>query len=178
VSVFILPLSMKLIDMETGVVEAVATLLSFFREAWIALTGALLAFALLSMLAQILKVSSASVLGANLWVWEAVSAIIAVLMLVLFGFVGVPHIIRAVETVIPSTAGCGPISELGGLSAIIIGGLAGLRMLKAVFTAVLSASLGGQASMSDALIESAEALFGMLLAAAAIPVAAWFLGAC
>lgn len=158
--------------------EAGVTLLAFLREAWTAIAGALLAFAILAMLTQVLKVSAAGVLGANLWVWEAVAAVIAVLALGLFGFLGVPQIIRGVEAAIPSGAGCGPISELGGLSAAIIGGLAGLRMLKAVFTAVLSASLGGQAAMSNALLESAEALFGMLLAAAAIPTAAWFLGAC
>jgi hypothetical protein len=164
--------------MERNMAEAGTTLLAFLREAWTALGGALLAFAILAMLAQVLKVSSAGVLGANLWVWEAVSAVIAVLALGLFGFLGVPQIIQGVEAAIPSRAGCGPISELGGLSAAIIGGLAGLRMLKAVLTAVLSASLGGQAAMSEALIESAEAVFGMLLAAVAVPAAAWFLGAC
>ena len=106
--------------------EAGVTLLAFLREAWTALAGALLAFAILAMLAQVLKVSSAGVLGANLWVWEAVSAVIAVLALGLFGFLGVPQIIQGVEAAIPSGAGCGPISELGGLSAAIIGGLAGI----------------------------------------------------
>jgi hypothetical protein len=42
----------------------------------------------------------------------------------------------------------------------------------------LSASIGGAGVFAGTLIESAEALFGMLLAAAAIPLAAWFLGAC
>ena len=159
-------------------VEAANTLLVFLREAWSALAGALLAFAVLAMLAQVLKVSSAAVLGANLWVWESVSAVMAVLILGLFGFLGVPQIVQAILVSLPSGGGCGPIGELGTFSAAIIGGLAGLRMLKAVFISVISASLGGQASMSNALIETAEALFGMLLAAAAIPVAAWFLGAC
>lgn len=160
------------------VLEAGNTLLTFLREAWVALAGALLAFSLLAMLSQVLKVSSASVLGANLWVWESVSALLAVLILGLFGFLGIPQILTSIQSALPSGAGCGPIAELGGLSAGIIGGLAGLRMLKAVFSAVLSAAVGGQAAMSQALLESAEAVFGMLLAAAAIPVAAWFLGAC
>ena len=158
--------------------EATHILLTFLRDAWGALVGALLAFAILAMLAQILRVSSASVLGAKVWVWQSVSAVIAILVLGLFGFLGVPHIVRSIQSAIPSGGGCGPIGELGRFSAAIIGGLAGLRMLKAIFTSVLSASFGGQVSMSGALIETAEGVFGMLLAAAAIPVAAWFLGAC
>lgn len=159
-------------------IEAAQILLAFLREAWSALAGALLAFAVLAMLAQVLKVSSASLLGANLWVWESLSAVIAILILGLFGFLGVPQIVKGIQAAVPSGGGCGPIGELGAFSAAIIGALAGLRMLKAVFTSVVSASLGGQVSMSAALIETAEALFGMLLAAAAVPAAAWFLGAC
>jgi hypothetical protein len=51
-------------------------------------------------------------------------------------------------------------------------------MLKAAFTTLLSASTGGASSFANALIESGEALFGMILASAAIPLAAWFLGTC
>lgn len=99
-------------------------------------------------------------------------------MLGLFGFLGVPQIVKGIQSAMPTGGGCGPIGELGTFSAAIIGALAGLRMLKAVFASVVSASLGGQVAMSGALIETAEAVFGMLLAAVAVPVAAWFLGAC
>src|SRR5512141_1914331 len=131
-------------------IDAAQVLLAFLREAWGALAGALLAFTLLAMLAQVLKVSSAAVLGANLWVWESVSAVLAVLALGLFGFLGVPQIVQAVQETLPSGGGCGPIGELGTFSAAIIGGLAALRMLKAVFTAIVSASLGGSAALSGA----------------------------
>jgi len=40
------------------------------------------------------------------------------------------------------------------------------------------AASGGSAPLSAALLEAAEAVFGMLLAAAASPLAAHFLGAC
>ena len=56
--------------------------------------------------------------------------------------------------------------------------LAAVRMLKAAFISVVSASLGGTSTFSQALIECGEAIFGMLIAAAAIPLAAWFLGTC
>jgi hypothetical protein len=154
------------------------TLLLFLRQAWIALAGAFLAFALLAGMAQILRLSSATVLGANLWVWEAVSAVLSVLILALFGFLGVPQIVSALQASLPSGGGCGPINELGSFASGLIGGLAALRMLKAVFSSVVSASLGASSTLSQALLETGEAVFGMLLAGAAIPLAAWFLGAC
>jgi hypothetical protein len=153
-------------------------LVLFLREAWTALAGALLAFAVLAGMAQILRLSSASVIGANLWVWEAISAVASVVILALFGFLGVPQIVSALESALPSGGGCGPINELGQFAAGLIGALAALRMLKAVFASVVSASLGASSSLSHSLIETGEAVFGMLLAGAAIPLAAWFLGTC
>ena len=155
-----------------------STLLTFLREAWMALAGAFLAFALLAGLAQILRFSSATVLGANLWVWESVSAVLSTLVLGLFAFLGVPQIVRALQSSLPSGGGCGPVSELGTFASGLIGALAGLRMLKAVFASMLSTSLGAPSTLSHALVETAEAIFGMILAGAAIPLAAWFLGTC
>jgi hypothetical protein len=96
----------------------------------------------------------------------------------LFAFLGIPQIVQALQSSLPGAEGCGPISELGTFASSLIGGLAALRMLKAAFTSMLSASIGGTSSFASALIESAEALFGMILASAAIPLAAWFLGTC
>jgi len=148
-------------------------LLTFLREAWMALAGAFLAFTLLAGIAQMLRVSSA-----NLWVWESISALASIVILGLFAFLGIPQIMSALQSSLPGAGGCGPISELGTLASGLIGGLAALRMLKAAFTTMLSASIGGASSFANALIECGEALFGMILASAAIPLAAWFLGTC
>jgi hypothetical protein len=158
--------------------SALTLLLTFFREAWMALTSAFIAFALLAGIAQILRVSSASVLGANLWVWESVSALASIIVLGLFAFLGIPQIVSALQSSLPGAGGCGPIDELGMLASGLIGGLASLRMLKAMFASMFSASIGGSSTFANALIESAEAIFGMLLASAAIPLAAFFLGTC
>ncbi len=157
---------------------ASSLLLTFLREAWLALASAFLAFALLAGIAQMLRVSSASVLGASLWVWESVSALLSVVVLGLFAFLGIPQIVSALHSTLPGAGGCGPISELGTLASGLIGGLAALRMLKAAFVSMLSASIGGASTFANALIECGEALFGMILASAAIPLAAWFLGTC
>jgi len=158
--------------------DALSLLQTFFREAWTALVGVLLAFALLAALAQVLRVSTGAVIGANLWVWQGVAGMAGVVLLALFAFLGVPQIVRATLAAMPSGGGCGPIGELGTFSAGLIGGLAALRMLKALLSSTLSAAIGGSGGMAQALGETAEALFGMLLAALAVPAAAWFLGAC
>lgn len=153
-------------------------LLEFLRQGWLALAGAFLAFALLAGLAQILRISSAGVLGANLWVWQSVSALVSILVLSLFAFLGVPQIVQALQGSLPGGAGCGPISVLGTYASELIGGLAAIRMLKATFVSILSASIGGTSTFAQALVECGEAIFGMLIAAAAVPLAAWFLGTC
>lgn len=158
--------------------DALSILQAFFREAWVALTGVLLAFALLAALAQILRVTSSSVIGANLWVAEGIAGIAGVVFLALFAFLGVPQLVNAALASIPGGNGCGPIGELGSLSAGMIGALAALRMLKAVFLSTVSVAVGGSGGMSQALIECGEALFGMLVAGLAVPLAARFLGAC
>jgi hypothetical protein len=48
-------------------------------------------------------------------------------------------------------------------------------MLRSVFIAVAQASLGGRLSISNALIEAAEAVFGMLLIGLAAPLANHFM---
>jgi hypothetical protein len=153
-------------------------ILEFLRQSWMALAGALLAFALLAGLAQMLRISSAGVMGANLWVWHSVSALLSIVVLALFAFLGIPQIVNALRGSLPGGAGGGPISVLGTYASDLIGGLAALRMLKAAFTSMVSASIGGSSAFSQALIECGEAIFGMLIAAAAIPLAAWFLGTC
>jgi len=155
--------------------NAAEILLDILREAWIALAAAMLAFAVLAMLAQVLKTASGSVLGASLIVWEAVAALFGVLVLALFGFLGVPAIVSAAQSSIPSNAGSGPVTQLSQFCAALIGGIAALRMLRAAFTAIAYTAAGGSGRLADTLIESGEALFGMVLASMAIPIAAAFL---
>jgi len=161
--------------MEKAMANATEIVVNILREAWVALAAALVAFAVLAMLAQELKTASASVLGASLIVWEAVAALIGVLILALFGFLGVPAIVEAAQSSIPSSAGSGPVTELSQFCAALIGGIAALRMLRAVFTAVAYTATGGSGRLADTLIESGEAVFGMVLASMAVPIAAAFL---
>jgi hypothetical protein len=135
--------------------------LTFLREAWMALTGAFIAFALLAGMAQILRVSSAGVLGANTWAWKSISALTSIIVLGLFAFLGIPQIVSALQSSLPGAGGCGPIDELGTLASGLIGGLAALRMLKAMFISMFSVSIGGSSTFANALIECAEAIFGM-----------------
>jgi ABC-type arginine transport system permease subunit len=160
------------------VTQIVDIFVGILREAWVALASALLIFAVLAVLAQVLRASSASVIGARFWVWEAVSVGIALLVLALFAFLGVPSILQAAQSVIPPGGGCGPIVDLGAFAAGLIAALAALRILKALLSSTITATMGGGSSLSSALLETGEAVLGMMLASAAIPVAVHFLGVC
>jgi len=155
--------------------EITTALLDILREAWVALAAAILAFALLAILSNTLRTVSATILGANLWVWETVSALVGVVVLLLFGFLAVPALANAVQV---SFVACGPIADLGALSAALIGGIGALRMIKSVLTSILAASVGGRTAMSDALTEIGETVLGMAAAGLVVPIAARFLGAC
>ena len=156
--------------------NVITTLLTFLREAWVALVGATVIIVLLAMLSQVLKATSASVLGSRYGVMEAISAGTGLLALALFGFLGVPALVQSVQPV--SESGCGPLADLGMLAAALIGALASLRMLKALLVSAAAGAVGGSSVISGALLETGEAVFGMTLAAVAGPVAAYFLGTC
>jgi hypothetical protein len=115
-------------------------------------------------------------LGSGIWVSEAVTGALGVVVIALFGFMAIP--VLAQSALVAAEVGCGPVVEIGQFSALVIGGIGSLRMLKAVLQAVVSATLGGSGGVSTALIEIAETLFGMLLITVAAPVAAAFFGAC
>lgn len=158
--------------------EVTELIVSVLRQAWLALAGALVSVAILSVLSQTLQAAAGMAFSARFWVWQAVSGWAAVLILTLFGLIGVPALAGAVEQALPGSGGCGPVADLGSLAAALIAAVAALRLLKTIFSATVWASTGGSAPLSTALVEAAEAVFGMVLAAAATPLAAHFLGAC
>ena len=157
-------------------VEAGAILQSILRQGWTVMTAFLVVIALLGGLSQVFKFTGGLFLGSGMWVSEAVAAVLGVVVIALFGFLAVPVMASAAN--VAANVGCGPVIEIGQFSAMLIGGIGSLRMLKGVFQAVVSASLGGSGGVSTALIEIAETLFGMLLITVAAPVGAAFFGAC
>lgn len=156
--------------------EACAILLSILRQGWAAMAAFLVVIALLGGLAQVFKFTSGVFLGSGIWVSEAVTGALGVVVIALFGFMAIP--VLAQSALVAAEVGCGPVVEIGQFSALVIGGIGSLRMLKGVLQAVVSATLGGSGGVSTALIEIAETLFGMLLITVAAPVAAAFFGAC
>jgi hypothetical protein len=152
-------------------------LLGIFRQAWGLIAGLLVLIAILGGLAQVFKMTGGALLGSSFWVSEAVAGILGVSLIALVGFLSIPAIAQAV-TIGGAATGCGPIAEIGQLAGTLIGGIGALRMLKGIFTAVVSASIGGSGGVSNALVEIAETIFGMLLVTVAAPIAAVFFGAC
>lgn len=157
-------------------VEAGAILQGILRQGWTAMAAFLAVIALLGGLAQVFKFTGGLFLGSGMWVSEAVAAVLGVVVIALFGFLAIPALARS--ALVAANVGCGPVIEIGQFSALVIGGIGSLRMLKGILQAVVSASLGGSGGVSSALIEIAETLFGMLLITVAAPVGAVFFGAC
>lgn len=157
--------------------QAGGVLLVIFRQAWATMAALLVVMALLGALAQAMKIAGGQLVGSPIWVGEAIAGVVGIVIIALVGFVLVPQIVRSVsyDNVVTS---CGPIAEIGQFSALLIGAAGSLRMLKAVFVAVASASLGGSGGISTALIEIVEVVIGMLLITVAAPVAAAFFGVC
>ena len=157
--------------------EAGGVLLVIFRHAWTTLAAMTIIIAMLGGLAQVLKLAGGQMIGSPVWVGEAIAGIVGVAIIVLVGFLAIPVIVQSVNSN-NAVLGCGPIAEIGQFSALLIGGVGSLRMLKSVFIAVASASIGASGGVSTALTEIAEVIFGMLLITVAAPVAAAFFGAC
>ena len=151
-------------------------LLGILRQAWVLIASLLVLIAVLGGLAQVFKMTGGVLLASNLWISEAISSLLGVILIALVGFLSVPAIARAAS--VGGATGCGPISEIGQLAGMLIGGIGSLRMLKGTFIAVVSTSISGSGGVSNALIEIAETIFGMLLISVAAPVAAVFFGAC
>lgn len=151
-------------------------LLHILRQAWVLIAGLLVLVAILSGLAQLFRMAGGVLLGANFWVSEAASSVLGVIVITLIGFLSVPAIARSAS--VSGATGCGPMSEMGQMAGMLIGGIGALRMLKGIFLAVVSTSISGSGSVSRALMEIAETILGMLLITVAAPVAAAFFGAC
>ena len=157
--------------------EAGGILLVIFRHAWTTLAALTILVAMLGALAQVMKLAGGQMVGSSMWVGEAIASVVGIVLIALVGFLAIPSVVRSV-TSNNAVLGCGPIAEIGQFSALLIGGVGSLRMLKSVFIAVASASLGASGGVSTALTEIAEVIFGMLLITVAAPVAAAFFGAC
>jgi hypothetical protein len=157
--------------------DAGGILLVVFRHAWTTLAALTIIVAMLGGLAHVLKLAGGQMIGSSMWVGEAIAGIVGVAIIALVGFLAIPVIVRSV-TSNTSVLGCGPIAEIGQFSALLIGGVGSLRMLKSVFVAIASVSIGASRGVSSVLTEIAEVVFGMLLITVAAPVAAAFFGAC
>jgi hypothetical protein len=157
--------------------QAGSVLLMIFQQAWATMVALVVIIAALGGLAQVMKIVGGQMVGSPVWVGQAVVGVVGIAIIALVGFLAIPQIVRSVNSP-DAVVGCGPIVEIGQFSALLIGAIGSLRMLKAVFVAVASASLGGSGGVSTALIEIAEIIFGMLLITVAAPIAAAFFGAC
>src|SRR5689334_12959223 len=100
----------------TNMASAGAILRNLFRQAWVTLVLSLVMIGMLAVLAQVLRMTSASVIGARLWVQESIGSIAGIILLILFAFLAVPSIVQAGAGAVSGGGSCGPIAELGGFA--------------------------------------------------------------
>ena len=151
-------------------------LTGFFSQAWTFMAYLVVAIGLLAGLSYMLKTTAGAVIGANQWVWQAISGVLGIINLILFAFLVIPEITQAGMQAIPAGVG-GPnfLVTLGNLAAGVIAALASLPMLKATLQSVIGAAVGGSSEVSRALLEGCEALFAMLIASLAVPIIQYFI---
>jgi hypothetical protein len=158
--------------------DGLQVLLSVLRQAWGALTIIMVVMASLGALAHVLRTLWAATLGARFWIWQSLTSIATIFILVLIAFLGIPPVVRAVAAAVPGSAGCGPIAELGMFASGLIAAIVSVRMLLSFVRVLAASAVGGSLEISQALIEAIEAISGMLLASIVVPLAAAFLGVC
>ena len=115
--------------------QAGNVLLMIFQQAWATMVALVVIIAGLGGLAQVMKIVGGQMVGSPVWVGEAVVGIVGIAIIALVGFLAIPQIVRSVNSP-DAMVGCGPIVEIGQFSAVLIGAIGSLRMLKAVFVAV------------------------------------------
>ncbi|HUH98277.1 MAG TPA: hypothetical protein VLZ89_13005 [Anaerolineales bacterium] len=152
--------------------------MNILRGAWGAVMGVMVAAAVLGMLAQLVRLSGSAALGAPMITARAASSMLGMIVVVLYAYLAVPAIVRAVSSSALGGGGCGPAAELGQAAAYAMAAITSLRIAKATLISIFSAMSGAQTGMSYAISEAAESIIGMLLISIAVPVAAAFLGAC
>src|SRR5262245_8407032 len=110
-------------------ITALGVMQSFLSQAWIAISGALVVFAGLSMLARTLQAAAATAAGSRIGLAEALGGTTSSALVVLFAFLGVPAISNAIEAAAGGVTSCGPLADFGVAAAGLIGALAVVRIL-------------------------------------------------
>jgi len=154
--------------------EAARVFVGILRDAWSALAGLLAAVIVLSALYQALRAAAGTIGGYPGPVSKALSALAGLACIGLYAFIALPEIARAGAAGLDAAGGCGPAAELGQAAALMIGGVGALRMLRAVFAAVIASIVDSGGAMASAVVEAVEALVGMTLISVAAPVASAF----
>lgn len=157
--------------------DAAGLLAGLLREAWTAITVALVMLGLLALLAQALRGAGSAVIGSRYGLASASGSMVGIVFVLLFAALGLPALVEAGKSTVGTAGSCGPLVELGAAAGSLIAGLAALRMLVGVARSLAGAVVSSETG-AQALIEAGEALLGMLAAGLAGPVAGYLLGVC
>lgn len=163
-------------------IEVANIIAGIARDAWAAFAVVLILIVVLGLLVRVLQGAGSMAIGGSQMSAAAVAGVGGLVALALVALTVVPAIAEAAYATAVSAAGesCGTMSaevgDLGVASAMLIGVIGGLRMLKAAVEGTAYTAIGASGGLAHVLTIVVEALVGMALAPAAVPVAAAFLG--
>ncbi len=85
--------------------HAAEIFVSILREAWGAIIGLMVAIAALTMLVQLMKLAGSTALGARMFVAEAISSLLGLVIVAPYAFLAVPAIVHAISSSAASDGG-------------------------------------------------------------------------
>lgn len=150
------------------------------RDAWAAFAIVLVIITALGMLARLLQATSGFMIGGSRTVASALIGGAGVLMVGIVGLIVVPEIAQsayqtASDAAVARCPQSSEIHDLGLASAMLIGAIGSLRMLRGAVQGVAYTAIGGSGGIASVVTTVIETLIGMTIATAAVPVAMMFL---
>ena len=150
-------------------------LLALFRQLWTSMAIVLLILVLMGILVRVLQGSAFMSVGGSQVVASTLIAIIGLLAIGLFAFLVVPPIasmgVQTVQENVPGIASSAALAtRFTTATAMVLGAIGALRMIRAIVEGVVGVAMGGTGSMSRAVIIVMETLVGMLLVSVIVPI--------
>lgn len=157
-------------------------LIRILQNVWQLLALAIAVTTTLLLMANALKATASTAIGASFSLAQALGAGLATFLLAVFAFYLVPALVRGI---LQAYADSFPTCSQGAfftdatiLALQLFVAIGAVRMLKAIFTAIIMSAAGGSGGIASALLEIAEIIAAALLLTIIVPLIQASLGAC
>lgn len=157
-------------------------LIHILQNVWQLLALAIAVTATLLLMANALKATASTAIGASFSLAQALGAGLSIFLLAIFAFYLVPHLVRGIlqayANTFPACSQSTFFTDATTLALQLFVAIGAVRMLKAVFTAIVMSAAGGSSGVASAVLEIAEIVAAALLLTIIVPLIQASLGAC